>query len=263
MVKMLQKISLQKEFSGVDMGVLIGLLLTDGCVTWNGDGQWIISFANKSEELLTIFKDKIRKLFGITKFSEWVDEDDIKSVTIRNKKIFSILTSIVPSFRTQPFENGEFPPSKLPNFFFTLSKPELSEILKVMFSADGCVSLGVWWNDKEKSWKLKKRVQLSSWHPTIKKQVFQILKEKFSIQSKVRWNGVVIENKDDIVKFRQWIGFVNGVKISGKSKNWKGFEKNQVLDLVIESMKFKKKDLEQFKSKEEVLDFLRKRLEVS
>jgi hypothetical protein len=64
-----------------------------------------------------------------------------------------------------------------------------------------------------------------------------------------------------MIKFQKEIRFVDEVKISGKSKNWKGFEKNQILDLAIKTFKLKKKDLQHFKTKEEVINFLKSLLE--
>jgi len=47
------------------------------------------------------------------------------------------------------------------------------------------------------------------------------------------------------------------VKISSKSKNWCGFEKNQILGLAIKTFGLKKKDLQHFKTKQEIVDFLK------
>jgi hypothetical protein len=60
------------ESNLVDLGILIGLLITDGCVTWSG-GSWRITFTGKSKELHKIFKEKVNKLFGINKFTEIID----------------------------------------------------------------------------------------------------------------------------------------------------------------------------------------------
>jgi hypothetical protein len=240
--------------SSVDLGILVGLLLTDGWITRNKN---TIGFSGKSEELHKIFKEKMNKIFGIKKFRKVVDKFGIVSTIVDNKEIKSELTKIIPIFRRKQFKDGKFPNCRIPEFFFKLRKHELTEIMKVMFSADGCVSIGVWWNPKEKAWKLKRRIQISSSHPIIRKQLAKLLKEKFNINAKIRWNGVVIENKSDIKKFWKEIRFVDGVKISGKSKNWKGFEKNQILDLAVKTLNLKKQDLKKFKSKEEVINFLK------
>ena len=67
----------------------------------------------------------------------------------------------------------------------------------------------------------------------------------------------MLNKKSDLIKFAKEIRFVNGVKVTKNSKNWCGFEKNQILDLAIKTFELRKKDLEKFKTKEEVIDFLK------
>jgi len=68
---------------------------------------------------------------------------------------------------------------------------------------------------------------------------------------------LILDRKQDIIKFAKEIRFVDGVKITRDSKNWCGFGKNQILDLVIRSMKLRKKDLQKFRTKEEIIHFLK------
>ena len=53
-----------------------------------------------------------------------------------------------------------------------------------------------------------------------------------------------MRSRDSISKFKKQIGFINGVKMTGNSRYWKGLEKNWVLDTIIKSysMKFKSRD---------------------
>ena len=68
---------------------------------------------------------------------------------------------------------------------------------------------------------------------------------------------VVLFKKQDIIKFRKEIGFIRGVKVTKDSKNWEGFEKNLILDLAIKTFELKKKDLQEFKMKNEIALFLK------
>ncbi len=239
-----------------DLGILVGLLLTDGCVSF-GSRSWRITFSGKSEELLELFKQKMKSLFGIQKFSEWTDEFGVKSLQVRQKQVASQLLTLVPTFRTKPFKDGTFPLVKLPEFFSTLQISELAEIIQAMFSADGSIVLGVKWRKDKRMWVFTRRVCLTSVTPSLKEQVAQILEEKFGMKPQIWKHDVVLERKLDIIKFKQLIGFVEGVQISKKSKIWEGFDKTQILDLAIKTFDLKKRDLQGFESREEIISFLK------
>ena len=134
--------TLTKLEPSLDLGILVGLLLTDGCVTFSSR-SWRIVFSGKSEELLDLFKEKMKSLFGIQKFSVWTDEFGVTSLQVRQKQVVAQLFSLIPTFRTKPFKDGTFPQVKLPDFFQILSTIEIAEIMKAMFSADGSIVLGV------------------------------------------------------------------------------------------------------------------------
>lgn len=249
------------EQNELDLGVLIGMLLTDGSVNISG-GHKNIAFTNKSEVLHQLFKEKMRKIFGISKFQEWKDKrwNNIKTTFLRSSEISERLHQDVPSFRTKPLLDGTFSQAKIPEFVFKLSDQEIGEILKVMFSADGCICLGVTWNKTDKMWQIRRLVKFACLHPTIKEQVGLLLK-KVGLEHKVEKEGIAIWKKQDVIKFKEKISFVNDVKVTGNSKNWEGFEKNQILNLAIKTFDLKKKDLEKFKTKNGVIDFLKSLLE--
>jgi hypothetical protein len=127
--------------SSLDLGILVGLLLTDGSVTKSGSHR-TIKFINKSERLHQIFKEKISCLFGVNEFQEWDDKrwDNVRTTFIRSSRVFGELGAIT-TFRTKPFENGIFPSAKIPEFVFNMTEKEIREILKIMFTTDGCRQL--------------------------------------------------------------------------------------------------------------------------
>jgi len=248
--------TLTKLEPSLDLGILVGLLLTDGCVSFSSR-SWRITFSGKSEELLGLFKQKMKSLFGIEKFSERIDEFGVKSLQVRHKQVAGQLLSIVPTFRTKPFKDGTFPLVKLPEFFRTSPINELARIMQAMFSADGSIVLGVKWRKDKKMWVFTRRVCLTSVSKSLKEQVAQILEEKFGMRPQIWKHDVVLERKSDIIEFKRLIGFVEGVKISKKSKIWDGFDKTQILDLAIKTFDLKKKDLQRFKVREEIISFLK------
>jgi hypothetical protein len=124
----------------VDLGILIGLLLTDGGISKHENSAQI-EFTNKSEAMHKIFKEELQKLFQINRFTEISHSDfaDIKRTKVRNKLAIEALLKTVPTFRTKQFEDGTFPKSKIPKFFFELQDAEICKILQAMFSADGSI----------------------------------------------------------------------------------------------------------------------------
>lgn len=112
------------------LGILIGLLLTDGSVSKSGN-SFQIEFTNKSENLHEVFKEEIRRLFQINNFTEISDSryKEIKRTKLRNKKICETLLKIVSTFRTKQYDDGTFPESRIPEFFFELSDAEVQKIL--------------------------------------------------------------------------------------------------------------------------------------
>lgn len=246
----------------MNLGILIGLLLTDGWVSKNKT-SWQIGFTNKSEELHSLFKGKMNAMFGFPHFTTSLNSrsKEIKVTTVNSKEIGKQLHSILPSFRKKAFEDGTFSECKIPEFFFNLQENEIRQVLSAIFSADGGVTLSVTrrkrnikWG-KYEGWEIKAEVILGCKNPLIKKQFIQLLKN-LGFSPRKDDGKIILEKKKDIVKFRNEIGFVQGLEIS-KSRNWKGFEKNRILNLAIKTLNFRKKDLQQFKTKEEIITFLK------
>ena len=240
----------------LDLGILVGLLLTDGSVCHTKSGHWRIKFMSKSEELHKLFTSLTSRVFDVDKFHEWSDsKSGVKQIVIESKEIFDKLTSIVPTFRTLPIE-GQETQARIPEFIFQLTKDQKAEILRVMFSTDGFVSLVPRWVKKDKCWRIDFEVTLRSKHSVIKQQVGQLL-EEFGIKPIIDDTGVQIFKKSEIKTFSEEIGFVKCVKISKKSKMWEGFDKTQILDLTLKSFDLKRKDLQHFKTREEIISFLK------
>lgn len=228
------------------LGILLGLLLTDGSISGN-----CIEFTNKSQELVELFKEKFRKIFGISNIWEGKDKRDreIKRVRIKNKKIAELLSKLL--------KEGD--KKKIPKMFFHLNKQQIKKIFQVMFSTDGCVSVWVVWNKKRKLWEIKKYVKISNYSREIRENLIKLLSSiGFSPINRESNKEVVLFKKRDIIKFSKEIGFVKGVKITQNSKYWRGFEKNDVLNLAIKSFELRKDKLKNFKTKIEVINFLKK-----
>ena len=223
-----------------DLGILVGLIVTDGSI-----GEKEIEFTGKSKRLHKIFEELMRKKFGVKKFWRGNDSRDkeIKRTKVFGKKISKDLREVTKNFS---------------EWVFKLKKEEIRRILQVMFSTDGCITLWPVWNRKKGVWEIKKCVKFTSKSKHLREVLFKML-TALGFQPTERENNdeVVLFKKEDIIKFAKEIGFVPGVKVTKNSRNWHGFEKNQVLDLAVKAFELKKKDLENFKTKEEVIDFLK------
>lgn len=247
-----------ESFNELDLAILVGMLLTDGSVNVSGSHK-NIAFTNRSEVLHKIFKEKMRNLFGIVKFQEWKDKRwrNVKTTFLRSPEIYEWLQKLTPSYRTKPELDGKFPPSRIPNFVLKLKPKEIAEVLRIMFSTDGCVCLGASWSKSDEMWQIRRLIKFSCLHPIIKEQVSELLR-KLGIAHKADEEGIIIWKENDIRAFHQNVGFVNGVKVTRNSKVWEGFEKNHVLKLLIKTFSLKKRDLQKFKTKDEVVGFLKK-----
>jgi len=234
-----------------DLGILVGLLLTDGCVRKR---KCKITFTNKSESLQNFFKTKFVNVFGPTNFIEIQRENGVKNIEVNNKQAVTTLLKFTPTYRTKKFSDGTFPDVKIPEFVYKLPEKSIYKILQGMFSADGTATISVRWEKRRKKWTLSRRVKLASQNPQIKQQVATLL-EKVGFNPSIQCDGVSLEKKNDILKFAQEVGFVEGVKV-GQNKIWKGKDKNAILNLLVRTFKISQTELNKFKSKEEIINFL-------
>lgn len=238
-----------------DLGIVIGLLLTDGCITGIKTHKWKIIFTNKSEVLQNFFKNKFTNIFGAVNFIEIPRENGVTNIEVNSKRIVTNLLNFTPTFRTRQFEDGTFPPAKIPEFFEELPQKDVCKILQAMFSADGTVVISVKWNKRDRKWELGRRVKLASKHPKLKEQIANLLR-KLNFHPTIHSDGVALQRKEDLIRFQKEIRFIDGVKVT-KNKIWGGFNKNDILDLLVKTFSIKQNEINKFKSKEEIINFLK------
>jgi hypothetical protein len=246
----------------VDLGILVGLLLTDGSLSQKGNG-YAIELSGKAEKLHAIFKAKMKRVFGVRDFTEMCDSryPEIKRTIVAEKTVSKRLLSVMPTYRTRQFEDGSFPVASLPEFIFKLPNAELAKVLQVMFSCDGCISLWVVWNKRWKLWEIKKWIKYACKHPTIREQVYRLL-VKLGYQPVVREQNdeILLTKKFDIIKFSREIRFVDEVKVTKDSRNWEGFEKNTILDFAVKSYQIRQPKLKTFRTREALINFMKSTL---
>lgn len=236
------------------LGILIGLLLTDGCVS---DKRFLI-FHNKSEVMHQEFRKYVTEIFGDVHFTERFEVNGTKRTQVTSKKIVKKLLELseMATFRKKQFDDGVFPETKLPIFIKNLSKNSRSKLLQAIFSADGSISVSVRWHKGNKNWEIRRRVELSCKNPSLREDFFKLIKD-FGFSPRVSRENITMERKSDILRFTESVRFIPHLKIGGDSKYWKGFEKNKLLDLAAKTFDMERSDIEKFSKKEDVMRFLK------
>lgn len=164
-------------------------------------------------------------------------ENGIIQAIVDSKRIGNFLTENFGTFRTLRWKDGIFPETSLPLSQLLESK-YAADFLSAAFSCDGGVSLyparrvgkrgGTQW--------LIRTVFLACMHPTLTQQYKKLLEHFYVKVREESKNGKLkIEKEEDIRQFRDLIGFIPCVKVTNHSKFWRGREKNEVLNLLINS----------------------------
>jgi hypothetical protein len=136
-------------------------------------------------------------------------------------------------------------------------------LIRSFFSAEGSVILGCKWHTHKKLWVINKRIQATSKNDSLKNFVAEALK-KLGFSPVVWKREVALTRKKYILRFAKEIRFLDGVKISQKSRIWHGIEKNKLLDVVVDLCKNGTNSFHSFKEWENFvrLTFSRLRVQV-
>ena len=222
-----------------DLAILLGLLFTDGSVSRTGVNGYRIYFAVKSEVLAEIFTNCIAREFNLPsiRILKGFTDDSLHQRVVNSKDIGSYLTGIYGTFRTLRFADGKMPDTKIPVGKLIKSQ-NVQPFLQAAFCCDGGISFypasrigsrgGTKW--------LIRTVFLSCTHPNLRKD-YMILLSSLGIKAReVPKDGKIkIEDEVNIRKFHQKIGFFPGVEVTNQSKYWRGFTKQKVLEVLIDS----------------------------
>lgn len=243
------------------LNLLVALCLSDGGIGRTA-GTRYIHFTNQSDVLLNLFKREIRK-FSKAKIHKQYKE---RGITLRvfDKNLVSKMLRISPSFRTKSCNNfpkcicschknddecnecididgKKWPHVRIKKSFFK-NKKQICKFLQVYASCDGYPSLF----PRPLSWsKVERIVAIVGQHPLLKQQLSDLL-TKIGIDHKIKKDGLFMRSKSSITLFKKKIGFYPGVKMTGNSKYWKGYTKNKVLGIILQSYVKNKNILQRF-----------------
>lgn len=208
--------------------ILAVCLLTDGT----------ISLKEKRMEYSTkdpILRDILFHLFyKLSKYMPYTlkDKKGVYRVRLTDATLLQQLFDLSSSYKTSPGK------SRIADYCSSENQPTISfldkcdtltirECIRAAFSTDGCISKnGI--------------LMLSCSHPGLCEE-WRILLAKEGIstniwKNKYSWSGILgvgTCKKENIKKFQSFGGFIRGVKISSKSKGFKGIEKNELLQQIV------------------------------
>lgn len=222
-----------------EMAILLGILFTDGCVSPRQKNSWRLYFVNKSDVLVTLFRDCMVQIFGLERSRVRLGKtaDGLTQAVVDSKEIGTYLVQTFGTFRTLKYKNGKLPQTKLP-VQLLIESGYSKEFLQTAFSCDGGLRLytakrqgtqgGTQW--------LIRTVFLSCAHPKLREDYHYLL-SSLGIRSinAIHDRKIKIETEVNIRKFQSYIGFIPGVRATNDSKYWHGWEKNKVLDTMVAS----------------------------
>ena len=214
--------------------LIITYLLTDGSLLLK-NGSYRLCFFTKDEELKSFIYDM---LLNQSRYLPSLSKDKKKGVyTIRvtdnylAKKLFKLNKNYkkIP-YKNQSLEDYIKMPQPSLNFLKKTNNKTRILCLRLALSTDGYVSVPL--NGTP-------IVGLTCYHPTLCyewQEIFNLVGIKTQIiNRKKSWCGVagVRFSTKSIQKFWEMGGFIKSVKISKKSKKYKGMEKNELLKIAI------------------------------
>ena len=244
---------------------IIAFLLTDGSVSFGKKYKNAeIALDSTSEVLHREFARLMRNELGLT-----AHRSGIKSRAY-SFEVANNLVKYTGGYRTKQYTDGSYPQTKIPDEIKNADENVLLHFLKYAFTCDGSAGLSIQKSKHTKNcWFFQKRIQLACKHPALLTD-FQELLNKIGIHSRisVEQGKLLIDNRNGIESFCSKIGFIDGVKISGKGNSvWKGLEKNDILRIyeflynVSDSLGSKRFDggfwMKNFQTKEEIIDFMK------
>lgn len=219
-----------------DLVRLIAMLYTDGCVSKHRLNSWRITFSNSSQTAIDIFINSLVNVFGV--YRERIKVTKMMGkyhfATLTSKEVGKWLTEKFGTFRTLRFKDGNYPSTSIPvDLLITTGNTE--EFLRTVFSMDGGVKFYVA-NGKDNYKWLERNISLACHHPILRAQYKKLL-ESVGIKSvNIKADNVIkIRRRENLEKFAEKVGFVDGIATTRHSKFWVGVDKNKVLQMMVDS----------------------------
>ena len=226
----------QLKAEKVDLESILGVcLLTDGSMQVKGR-HYRISYSTidktLQELIFSLMNDLSVRVPSIS-FSKKAN-----SIRVSDGNLGAELLKLSPNFKTSPswYETKEeYLSTKQPTLSFLDNCNEQTRrwAIRFGFSADGSISHSITG---------KSELSIACYHPSLSFEWMKLL-ESFGLNCKIGKNinswcgisGVRAQNYPSIKKFYELGGFIDGVKISKKSRRYRGYEKNDLLKSIVEN----------------------------
>ncbi len=217
---------------------LIGLIFTDGCLSPKGVNSWRFYFSNKSQRLVSIFKESMMQEFALPEDRIRMDmtSDGLYRAIVDSKEAGQLFTERFGTFRTLRYKSGKLPKTRLP-IEELIGHNVVKEFLQAAFSCDGGVSLYVARRKTKTNdavW-LIRGVYLACAHPKLRTEYIILLKSLGITACDAGDGKVKIRDKENMEKFYRLVGFIDGVHITHTSRFWPNIEKQKLLEKMIDS----------------------------
>lgn len=208
----IKKFSMSKKLSS-----LIGLLLSDGSVYYDKSKRtYCIQFTSKFISMRNYFKSLSIDLFGVENFHENRCKN-VVSLRFFSSKIAKFLFNFSPTFRTLKFNDGSYPPCKVPEEIKS-SREFSAEFLRAFVSCDGSFYSNLKYSIR--------RLEISCYHPKLILDLVGCL-NTLEIKCRVSDNRLLITDKTNLEKFFSLVGFLPESLVSDTTSPSFGLSKNQ------------------------------------
>lgn len=209
-------------------------LLTDGYMRGGGGIMLISTDEILHNYFLTLLKEAYNLTPTVNSFMK-----KSKETIVWSKSVTSRMLELSPTFKTYPrdcrLECYYQGPQPSLSFLENEDIDVLKEVIRIAMSTDGTVNVEFPRN------MVYPKLEFSCAHPVLLYQWKQIFKKvgirSFIIKSKITWSkirGIGIKELKSVRRFLEIGGFIEDVKITGKSKYYKGLSKNLLLRLIID-----------------------------
>lgn len=214
--------------------ILTVFLLTEASADYE---YGMIRMTNSDTTLLRIFTDLLSELNLVPRETKDI-RNGLHIIFARNLRVKKILTEIyrrTPTTKHQPQRGTEnwrdYLKTKQPSLSFLYGgpKPLIELCFRIGMSTDGCVMAS-----KHRNRAVRPALHLTCFHPLLIlewKRLSDLIGLNFNLNDKkIRTRSV-----DSIEAFLKMGGFLEGIKISPKSKYYSGLEKNKRLKELLEN----------------------------
>ena len=206
-------------------------------------GKYEVVFSNKDSSMVSNFESLV---------NSW--NQNIYQIEGESGAIRSALFSIKLSELVNSFLNDK---KYLSEKIMKGNSTNQNYFLKGLYSGDGCIAVSL--RVRNQNVLIEPFMSLAVFNEELNPSIVKLLESK-GYTPKFNKTHIRMQRKEDLKKFFEEVKFVKGAKIR-KSKYWNGFEKNKLLDYVVNYMDkdSKLKDLKKT-TKEKVIKHIKLQL---